>query len=164
MPWPRSWSRLAIAREQALEAGIERGLDLGLAFEPRQQHGRRLDSREPVAAGLTPQFAVTRRALGPEHDTLALEHPAVAPPQRLGLAPGAVEQDDALDLAQRGILVIDRVAVLVHHHDLAIGRDRLGLDRAEIEDRPALRIGGAAEDLCEAWPGQADLEERVLKV
>src|ERR1700704_6789717 len=153
MPWPRNRSRLAIAREQALEARIERGLDIGLAFEPRQQHGRRLDGREPVAAGLTPQFAVTRRALGPEHDALALEHPAVAPPQRLGLAPGAVEQDDALDLAQRGILVIDRVAVLVHHHDVATGQNRLGLDRTEIEDRPALRIGLTAEDLGEARRG-----------
>src|SRR5262249_2424311 len=36
--------------------------------------------------------------------------------------------------------------------------------RTEIEDRPALRIGRAAEDLGEARPGQADLEQRVLEV
>ncbi len=60
--------------------------------------------------------------------------------------------------------MIDRVAVLVHHHDVAIGQDRRGLDRTEIEDRPALRIGRAADDLGEARPGQADLEQRALEV
>src|SRR5580704_15239560 len=106
--WPTSRSAapprrgrpcLAVARQQALEARSERGLDLGLALEPRQQHGGRLDGREAVAARLAPQPPVARRALGPEHDTLAFEHPGIAPPQRLGLAPGAVEQDDAFDLA-----------------------------------------------------------------
>src|SRR5262245_35753016 len=130
-PCPRSRARLAIAREQALEGRVQRGLDLRLAFEPRQQHGRRLEGREPVAAGLAPQLAVARRALRPEHDAPALEHPGIAPPQRLGLAPGAVEQDDAFDLAQRRILVIDRVAVLVHEYDVAIGQARRGLDRSE---------------------------------
>src|SRR5262245_54184454 len=154
---PRSRTRLAIAREQALEGRVQRGLDLRLALEPRQQHGRRLDGREPVAARLAPQLAVTRRALRPEHDALALGHPGIAPPQRLGLAPGAVEQDDAFYLAQHRALVIDRVAVLVHDHDVAIGQDRRGPDRTEIEDRPALRIGRSAEDLGEARPGQADL-------
>src|ERR1700730_6334211 len=95
----RGRPRLAIARQEALEARSERGLDLGLALEPRQQHGGRLDGREAVAARLAPQPAVARGALGPKHDTLAFEHPGIAPPQRLGLAPGAVEQDDALDLA-----------------------------------------------------------------
>src|SRR6266568_4408453 len=105
-PCPRGRPQIAIARQQALEARVQRGFDLGLAFEPRQQHGGRLDGREAVAARLAPQPAVTGRAPGPEHDALALEHPGIAPPQRLGLAPGAVEQDDALDLAQRLLLVI----------------------------------------------------------
>ncbi len=140
---------------------MQRGLDLRLVFQPRQQHGRRLNGREPVVAGLAPQLAVTRGALWPEHDALTLKHPGIAPPQRLGLAPGAVKQDDAFDLAQRRILMIDRVAFLVQYHDVAIGQDRRGLDRTKIEDRPALRIDRAAEDLSEARPGQADLKQRV---
>src|SRR5512139_1094682 len=155
---------LAIARQQPLEARVQRGLDLRLALQPRQQHGCRFDGRESVAARLAPQLAVARGPFRPKHDALALEHPAIAPPQRLGLAPGAVEQDDALDFAQRRVLVIDRVAALVHHHDIAFRQDRLGLHRTEIEDRPALRIGRAAEYLGEARPGQSDLEQCVLEV
>src|SRR2546429_5618010 len=46
---PRStlfpYTTLFRSREQALEARIERILDLRFAFEPREQHGGRLDGR-----------------------------------------------------------------------------------------------------------------------
>src|SRR5258705_12589457 len=60
--------------------------------------------------------------------------------------------------------MIDGVAVLVHHHDVAAGQDRLGLDRAEIEDRPVLRVGRPPSYFREARPGEADLEQRILEV
>src|SRR5260370_9231878 len=85
----RNRPRLAIAREQALEGRVQRGLDLRLLLEPRQQHGGRLDGGEAVAAGLAPQPAVPGRSLGRDHAALAFELPGIAPPDRLGLPPGA---------------------------------------------------------------------------
>ena len=159
---------LAIGRPIALQhlgkARIQRGLDLRIAFEPRHQHGGGLERGEPVAARLAAQLAVARRALAREQHAAALEHPGVAPPHRLGLAPGAVEQDDALDVAQRRFLVGQGSALAGDHHDVAAGRERLRLERAEIENRPALRIGLAAEHFRQRRPRQADLEMRVLEM
>src|ERR1044072_2021266 len=100
---------LAVSRPVALqhlgEAGVERGLDLGIFLEPRHQHGGGLERGEPVAARLAAQLAVARRPLAREQHAAAFQHPRIAPPHRLGLAPGAVEQDDALDPAQRSVLI-----------------------------------------------------------
>src|SRR5687768_5420635 len=45
-------TRLAEARELPLEGRMQGSLDLGPLFQPRLQHGRRLDGREPVRTRL----------------------------------------------------------------------------------------------------------------
>ena len=78
---------------------VTNSLPLGTIFQPRQQQPGRLDSGEAVRARLTAQLPVTRRTSRPENDAAAFQHPGVPPPQRLGLAPGSIQQNDSFDLA-----------------------------------------------------------------
>src|SRR5215207_3340645 len=96
---------VAIPRQHAVKAGIERLRDLRPLLEPRQEQSRGLDGGEAVAARLLAELAVARRALRAQNHPLTLQHPRVAPPQRLGLAPGSVEQHDAFDVGEDGALV-----------------------------------------------------------
>src|SRR5258707_11325215 len=142
-------------REHPLEARGQLFLDIGPALQPAQQHPGSLDGRQSVAAGLATQLAAARRPPRAEHHATAFEHPRIAPPQGLGLAPGAVQQHDALDVAHQGILISLELALAVEKDDLAVGREARRLYRAEIKDRPAMRVDGAAENLAEARPRQA---------
>ena len=73
----------------------------------------------PSRRGSLAQLAIARRPLRAENDALAFQHPGIAPPQRLGLAPGAVEQHDAFDIAEDGALVRLDLALAVDRDDLA---------------------------------------------
>src|SRR5215475_14526085 len=88
----------AIPLEQPREAGEQGCFDLRAALEPAERERRRLQRREAFAARLAAELAVERRPARPQHQPLPLQHPRVAPPQCLSLAPGAVEDDDALDV------------------------------------------------------------------
>jgi len=113
-------------------------------------------------------FMIKRRGvyyfMWSENDAPAFEHPGIAPPQRLGLAPIAVEQHDPLNIVKQRVLIAFRFALAVEHDDLAIGRERGYLGGAEIKDRPALRIDGAAENLGEARPRQPDLQNGMAEM
>src|SRR5689334_11999108 len=91
---------LAIARQHPLKTRVQRGSDVGALLECRDQEPRRLDGRQRVAARLAAEPAITRRLRRIEDHALAFQHPGIAPPQRLGLAPGAVEHDHALDAVE----------------------------------------------------------------
>src|SRR4029077_5437399 len=91
----------------------------GPLLQPRQQHRRRLDGRQAVGTRFFPEFSIARRTLGAEDDALALQHPRIAPPQRLGLAPGTVEQHDALDIAEYGALARLDLTLAVDRDDFA---------------------------------------------
>src|ERR1700692_1033268 len=100
----------------------------------------------------------------PEDYALAFQHPRIAPPQRLGLAPGAVEQHNALDVFQDGALVVFDFALAVDGDDVAGGLEVGDFRRAEIEYRPAAGIGDLPpQRLREARPRQADFQHRILK-
>src|SRR5262249_354322 len=88
---------LAVARQHPLKTCIERRGDVGPLLQRAQYEARGLDGRESVAARLLAQVPVARRLPRAEDHALAFQHPGIAPPQRLGLAPGAVEQHDAFD-------------------------------------------------------------------
>src|SRR5439155_10721688 len=96
----------AIFGQHPFETGMQRLRDIRALLEARKQHRRRLDGGQPVAAWLTAQLAVARRTRRTKDDALAFQHPRIAPPQRLGLAPGAVEQHDAFNVFQDGALVV----------------------------------------------------------
>src|SRR5882757_6793473 len=98
-----------------------------------------------------------------EDDALAFQHPGIAPPQRLGLAPGAVQQHDAFDVFQDGALVVLDLALAVDGDDIAVGLELGDLGRAEIEYRPPAGIGDLpSQRLGKARPRQADLQQRNL--
>src|SRR6202165_3982219 len=100
-----------------------------------------------------------------EDDALALQHPGIAPPQRLGLAPGTVEQHDAFEIFQDGALVLLNLALAVDGDDLAVGLELADLRRAEIEHRPAAGImHWPSQRLGKARPRQPDLQYRVLEM
>src|SRR5579871_2006530 len=96
---------LAIAIEQALETGDKASLDLRPPFEMSDQQRRRLDRGQPIWARLAPQSPIARRRLGPKDHPAAFQHPRIAPPQRLGLTPASVQQDDTLKGTQDRTLV-----------------------------------------------------------
>src|SRR5260370_5008653 len=155
---------LQVPRQKPLKPAVQRLRDIRPLLQPGQQHARRLDGGQAVAARLLAELAVARRTFGAEDDPLALQHPRIAPPQRLGLAPGAIQQHDALDIAEDGALVGLDFALAVDGDDIAVGLELADLGRAEIEhgpargvvDRPSQRLG-------EAGPGQADLYDRILE-
>src|SRR5215831_3326860 len=130
---------LAIPRQHALKTRVERRRNIRPLFQGRDQHRGRLDRRKPVAARLAAQMAVARRPAGPENDALAFQHPRIAPPQRLGLAPGAVEQHHALDISKYRALTILDVALAIDRHDLRVRIELSDLRRAEIKHGPARR-------------------------
>src|ERR1700761_8380824 len=101
---------------------------------------------------------------GIEDHALALQHPGIAPPQRLGLAPGAVEQNDAFDIPEDGALVVLELALAVDRDDVAIRVELFRLSGAEIQYRPARGIGHwPTQRLRQARPRQADLHHRIPK-
>src|SRR5665213_964165 len=114
--------------------------DIGSLLKMTEQHRRRLDGGKTVAARLAAQLAVARWLLWAEDHPLAFQHPGVAPPQRLGLAPGAVEQHDALDVFENGALVVLDMALVVDGDDISVGFEISDLGGAEIEHRPARGI------------------------
>jgi len=99
-----------------------------------------------------------------QHHAPRLEHPGVAPPQGLGLAPGAVEQHRPLDGRQRACLVEQGNALGVERDHLTSLGQGLGSRRAEMQDRPAFRIGRPAQRLGQARPRQADAKGGVGEV
>ena len=107
----------ARASDRNLQAG---GFNLRALFQPADQHRRRLDRRQPVAARLAPQLAVARRLRRIENDAPALQHPRIAPPQRLGLAPAAVEQHHAFETLQDRLLAILGLALPVDDDDVGV--------------------------------------------
>src|SRR5262245_37002457 len=126
---------------------MQRRFDVRAALEPAERERRRFQRREALAARLATQLAVERRPARAQHQTLRFQHPWVAPPQRLRLAPGAVEDDDAVDAGESRVLVGDRLALLVDDGHLTPRRNVGGLRRAQMQDGPAARIGGTAEGL-----------------
>src|SRR6185312_767663 len=140
----------------------KRALDLGLAFEPAHQQRRGLDGREALAARLASELAIARGPVRTQHDAPAFQHPGISPPQRLRLAPAAVEQNDAFDLVERRLLIAKRCALSIEQDDIAAWRQLRRARRAEIEHRPAPGIDGSAEELGETRPGESDLERRAL--
>src|SRR5580698_5531660 len=76
----------------------------------------------------------------PQDHALAFQHPCIAPPQRLGLTPGAVEQHDAFDVFQDRALVVLDLALAVDGDDISVGLQIGDFGRAEIEYGPARGI------------------------
>src|SRR5581483_6239173 len=156
--------RRAVALEETLEAPHHRPLDLRPPLEPAQEQRRGFDGGEGIAPWLAAELAVARVSARAQHDAPAFQHPRLAPPKRLRLAPAAVEEDDALDLRERRVLIARGLCLAVEHDDLAAGAELGGARRAQIEHRPALGIGRTGERLAEARPGEADLEARLLQM
>ncbi len=154
-----------VTRQHPLETGVERLGDIGPLLEPGEQKARGFNGGETVAARFLAQHAVARRALGSENDSLAFQHPGIAPPQCLSLAPGAVEQHDAFDVFENGALMLLQFALSVDRDDLLVGVEVGDLGRAEIEDRPTRGIVDLpSQRLGEARPGQAYLDDRILEM
>src|SRR5579872_1947026 len=109
---------LLISLQHACKTGVQGAGDLWPSLETRENDRGRFDRGKAVASRLAAKRAVTRWARGSENNSLAFQHPGIAPPQRLGLAPGAIEEHDAFDLAQDGLLILLDLA-------LAIDRDKL---------------------------------------
>lgn len=56
-------------------------------------------------------------------------------------------------------------ALAVDRDDFLVGIEVGDLGRTEIEDRPARRVmDGAAQCLGQAWPGQADFDDRIREM
>src|SRR3982751_4787792 len=108
---------------------MERLCNIRPLFETGKQHRRRLDSGQAVAARLAAKLSITGRLRRTEDDTLTFQHPRVAPPQRLGLTPGPIEQHDAFDLLQDGALAIFDFALAVDGDNVAVRIKRGDLGR-----------------------------------
>src|SRR6185312_3285080 len=87
----------AVSFQHRAEAREHRRFDFGILFEPAQDERCGFQRGQALAPRLAPEPAVERRPLRIDGDAPALEHPRVAPPQCFGLAPGAVEHDDAVE-------------------------------------------------------------------
>ncbi len=79
----------------------------------RERHG--LQGRDGIGPRLAPQVAVERRPVGHHDEAAQLGQPGIAPPQRLGLRPVAVERDQPFQagacrrlIGQRQALAVDR--------------------------------------------------------
>ena len=156
---------LLIPRQHALEAGVEGRGDLRSAFQRRHQQARRLDGRQPVAARFPAQMSIARGPARPEDHALAFQHPGIPPPQRLGLAPGAVEQDHAIDRFEDRALVLGDLALPREGQHLAVGVEIGRLGRPEIKNRPARGVcDGAAQRLGETRLGQPDPDHRGVEM
>src|SRR5262249_31880448 len=153
-----------VALEEALEALGHRALDVRPSLEAAQEQRCGFDGRERVAPRLAAELAVARWASWTQHNARAFQHPRIAPPERLRLAPAAVGADDARDPRGRRILIARGPALAIEHDDLAARSEFSRPRRAQIGHRPTLWIGGTAERLAEARPGEADLEGRVFEV
>src|SRR5690348_5295278 len=92
------------------------------------QHPRSFDRRQPVPAGFPTEAPVTGWLTRTEDHALAFQHPGIAPPQRLGLAPGAVEKDDTFDRLEDRSLAVGHLTLARQRDDLAVGIEigRLG--------------------------------------
>ena len=91
-----------------------------------QHQGSGFQRRERLGPRFAAQPAESRRVGRVQHEPLQLQQPWVAPPQRLRLAPGAVEQHDALEAAQHPVGVGQRIAVAVQRDDRAAVRAASG--------------------------------------
>ena len=130
-----------------------------------EQHRRRLDGGQTVTARLAAQLPIARRMRRAQDDALAFQHPRVAPPQRLGLAPGAVEQHDAFDIPEDGALIVFDFTLAVDGDDIPVGFELGDLGGAEIQYRPAAGIvDRPSQCLGKARPRQSDLQHRVLEM
>src|SRR5579872_2465030 len=131
---------LLISLQHACETRVQGAGDLRPSLETRENDRGRLDGGEAVAARLAAKRAVARGSRGSENHALAFQHPGIAPPQRLGLAPGAVEHHHAFELAEEGALVLRNLALAVERNDLALHVEVGGARRAEIEHSPVRGI------------------------
>src|SRR6476469_7801848 len=112
---------LAVPGQHPLETSVQRLRDIRPPFQTGKQHRRRLAGGKAVTARFAAELAVTRGIRRTEDDALAFQHPGITPPQRLGLAPGAVEQHDALDVFQDGALMVLDLALAVDGDDIPVG-------------------------------------------
>ncbi len=89
-----------------------------------------------------------------------LQEPGIAPPERLCLTPGAVEQHNSLETRERWRRVGQRRSSPVERDDAA-GHIGWELRRAEIEHAPLLRIRVASQSLRKIGPAQPDFQRRM---
>src|SRR6516162_8394832 len=80
---------------QAIESIEERCFGFGRSVEVLKQQRGGFQCRERLAAWLATHSAKTRPVPRVEDEAAEPEEPWVAPPQRLGFAPAAIEQHDA---------------------------------------------------------------------
>src|SRR4051794_18045946 len=75
-------------------------------------------------AGLAARPTEPCGARGVQHEPVQFQEPRIAPPQGLRLAPGAVQQHDAVEMLQRRAWFGDRLPVAREQQDLAVVGER----------------------------------------
>ena len=123
-----------------------------------QHQRRRFQRRQGFAARLAAQPPEPCRAQRVQDEPVQFQQPRIAPPQGLRLAPGAVEEHNAVEMFQHRVWLGDRLPVAPEQQDLAMLSERRRSRRAEVEHRPAPRVSVMAERPRQVRPGQASDE------
>ncbi len=157
--------RIAIFGQHPLKTGVAASRRYPAAFRAGQQHGRRLDGRQAVAARLAAQLAIARRRAGPRmtrwHFSIqALRHHSAL--AWLQVPSSSTMPSMSLRMPR---WLSSSLALAVDGDDIAVGLELGDLRRAEIEHRPARGIvDRPAQRLGKARPRQADLQHRILEM
>ncbi len=88
--------------------------DRVVAFKRGECMGSGLDSRNAFLSRFLPQISVERNRGWLQNQATAFQHPGIAPPQRFGLLPCAVEQNNSLDILENS-LILGRAALAVQN-------------------------------------------------